>query len=192
MEVAVQAALERISRLEATVQQQQQRIAHLERLVCRGPQLRPAAVSPAAAARVSTAKRSTSTSPAAVARASAVPSVSTERPVGGRAGGRDELKDSLGLLTNSYEQKLRDSEARGEGGPTATTKAATRPHHMRSSAPDILSLGNASSLRPRSRSESQQLRPRSEEVLPSPAFPLRPVPSTRRPTSLAPPTHPPT
>eukprot|EP00964_Phaeocystis_antarctica_P147580 scaffold114230_cov54-Phaeocystis_antarctica.AAC.2 len=189
MEEAMRAALERISRLETTVHLQQQRISQLECIVSRGPQQRPAAVSPAAAARASTAVPTSSrtaartgmavrsTSPVAAARVSASTPAARTPPTSasrrdavsrcGRAGGRDELADSLGMLTTSYEQKLRDRED-VEVGPTATTAkvgAAAQPRRTRSSAPDIFNVGGdaSGSLRPRPRSEEQQLRPRSEE-----------------------------
>ena len=196
----MRAALERISRLETTVQQQQQRIFQLESIVSGGPLQRPAAVSPAVdtvrantavpsssrtAARAGMAVRSTS--PLAAARVSAsTPAARTPPTSASRSGrarrtsseGRDVLADSLGMLTTSYEQKLRDREDI-EVGPAATTAkagAADQPRRTRSSAPDIFNVaGDASgNLRPRPRSEEQQLRPRSEEVRTRPHLPSRP------------------
>ena len=207
----MRAALERISRLETTVHLQQQRISQLECIVSRGPQQRPAAVSPAAAARASTAVPTSSrtaartgmgvrsTSPVAAARVSASTPAARTPPTSasrldavsrcGRAGGRDELADSLGMLTTSYEQKLRDRED-VEVRPTATTAkagAAAQPRRTRSSAPDIFNVsGDASgSLRPRPRSEEQQLRPRSEEVRARPRLPSRPASPRPAPPRLA-------
>ena len=213
MEDVMRAALERISRLETTVQMQQQRIFQLESIVSRGPLQRPAAVSAAGAVRASTAVPSSSrtaaragmavrsASPVAAARVSTSTPAARTPPTSasrcGRAGGRDELADSLGMLTTSYEQKLRDRED-VEVGPTATTAkagAAAQPRRTRSSAPDIFNVGDAASgsLRPRPRSEEQQLRPRSEEVRIRPRLPSRPAPrphASARPHNSRP-THPP-